>query len=36
VPALLIISAALTILTRRACRTEVVTPGIRWETRSAA
>jgi hypothetical protein len=36
VPALLIISAALTILTQRACRTEVVTPGIRWETRSAA
>ena len=36
VPALLIIAAALTILTQRACRTEVVTRGIRWETRSAA
>jgi ABC-type sugar transport system substrate-binding protein len=36
VPALLIVAGALTILTQRARRNEVVTPGIRWETRSVA
>jgi len=36
VPALLIIAAALTLVTQRASRTEIITPGVRWATRDAA
>jgi hypothetical protein len=36
VPALLILAAALTVLTQRACRSETLTLGVRRPTRSAA